>query len=239
MRQRTVTSAAGRDHEAVRSIPPAATHQFGVFTATQAHAAGWSRHGLEWAMQAGHLVRPRLDLSVEQGLDSGVVAADLALRHGLLTRRQLAAAAERLGRQDPRKVAVLADPLCESPLESISRLQFVRAGLTPELQILIRHRSRSPNWGWSCFAGLARSQPARRAVSATAPGAQRGPHAPAGRRLPGRPAGNAPPIPVNFVDPPVLEGKPSRKTKPWRAGRGNVRARSGRAAPCGSARLRA
>jgi len=52
------TSAAGRDHEAVRSVPPAATHQFGVFIATQAHAAGWSRHGLEWAMQAGHLVRP-------------------------------------------------------------------------------------------------------------------------------------------------------------------------------------
>jgi very-short-patch-repair endonuclease len=76
------------------------------------------------------------------GVESGLVIADSALRAGRVTRQQLQQGAVRChnwrGCQHAVDVALLADALAESPLESVSRYRMHLAGLPcPELQITI------------------------------------------------------------------------------------------------------
>jgi hypothetical protein len=86
--------------------------------------------------------RTVVDLGCELGVDEAIVAADSALRAGLATREDLAAAVELCARWPGVAAAAqairLADPDAESPLESLSRLRIVQTGLpTPEPQITI------------------------------------------------------------------------------------------------------
>jgi very-short-patch-repair endonuclease len=83
------------------------------------------------------------DIARNSGAAAGLMAADAALREGLTTVAELIAAAERgvrwPGVRTARKVAELASPLAESPLESESRLVIHDAGLPmPELQVWVR-----------------------------------------------------------------------------------------------------
>ena len=82
---------------------------------------------------------------------AGLVAADAALRERLVSESELAAAADRCtgwpGARAAREVAALASPLAESPLESLTRLCVLDAGLPePQLQVRIV----DPADGWSC-----------------------------------------------------------------------------------------
>jgi hypothetical protein len=89
------------------------------------------------------LTRPArtvLDIAREHGVPAGVVAADHALRTGLCTRADLAAAYEMCarwpGRRAARATLLSADEAAESPLESLSRLRLAAAGLpAPQSQV--------------------------------------------------------------------------------------------------------
>lgn len=86
-----------------------------------------------------HAGRTVLDLAREHGLTSGVAAADAALRRGLTSRQDLedviAFCAHWPRISVARRVLELADPLAESPLESVSRVAMHAAGLpAPVLQ---------------------------------------------------------------------------------------------------------
>jgi hypothetical protein len=85
------------------------------------------------------LGRTVVDLARGEGLRSGVVVADAALRAGL-SQEVLLDVAQRCagwpGGAEGLKVARFADGLAESPLESLSRVGFRRLGLpAPELQV--------------------------------------------------------------------------------------------------------
>ena len=78
-----------------------------------------------------------MDLARERGVPAGVVAADHALRHGIVSRDELGAEFERCARWPGRRAArvtlLMADPRAESPLESLSRVRIAAAGLPPPL----------------------------------------------------------------------------------------------------------
>lgn len=81
---------------------------------------------------------------------AGIVAADAALRERLVSRADLTAAEQPCvrwpGVRAARDVAAWATPLAESPLESLTRLVVLDAGLPPpELQVRIV----DPADGWS------------------------------------------------------------------------------------------
>ncbi|WP_375493951.1 hypothetical protein [uncultured Jatrophihabitans sp.] len=87
--------------------------------------------------------RTVMDIAREHGVSAGVVAADCALRRGLVDEDALAAEYERCATWPGRKAARLtllgADRLAESPLESLSRLCMAAHGLPkPSLQTVIR-----------------------------------------------------------------------------------------------------
>jgi very-short-patch-repair endonuclease len=79
--------------------------------------------------------RTVLDLARCSSLRAGVVVADSALRQKRTTKRELQAAIESCrrwpGLQRAAEVVAFADPLAESPLESISRVAFRDCGLPP------------------------------------------------------------------------------------------------------------
>ena len=82
------------------------------------------------------------DLARTRGLRAGLVAADHALHVGITSPDDLSAMARDCrnfpGAQLIEDVAALASPLPETPLESISRYEFHRAGLSePALQQVI------------------------------------------------------------------------------------------------------
>ena len=83
--------------------------------------------------------RTVLDVAREHGAAAGLAAADAALRLSLITRADLDRALGQCcgwpGRRAAAIVVGLADPLAESPLESISRLRIAEHGLpAPVLQ---------------------------------------------------------------------------------------------------------
>lgn len=97
----------------------------------------------------GHRVttvaRTLIDVARTGGFDSGVVAADHALRMGWVDREQLLAAADRAARRGgmstARQVVAFADPGAESVGESRSRILMDRQGVpAPELQFRIVDR---------------------------------------------------------------------------------------------------
>ena len=84
-----------------------------------------------------------IDIARNGGVRAGLVAADAALGEELVSADELGAALERVTRwpgvRRARRVVDLASPLAESPLESLTRLLVVEAGLpTPHLQVWIR-----------------------------------------------------------------------------------------------------
>lgn len=90
--------------------------------------------------------RTVMDIAREHGVEAGVVAADHALHEGLISRDDLAAAFEMCGgwpgRRNARITLLCADDAAESPLESVSRLRIVRAGLPaprPQAEICDLH----------------------------------------------------------------------------------------------------
>jgi predicted transcriptional regulator of viral defense system len=105
------------------------------------------------ALPAGHVgqcvgvpvttaARTVLDLARCSPLRAGVVVADSALRNKRTTKRELQAAIESCrrwpGLQRAAEVVAFANPLAESPLESISRVAFADCGLPPpQLQALL------------------------------------------------------------------------------------------------------
>jgi hypothetical protein len=88
------------------------------------------------------VARTVLDIAREDGVESGLVLADAALRANMLEHAQLLAALERCagwpGRRSAARVAALCDGRAESVLETLSRLRFHDRGLpAPELQVEI------------------------------------------------------------------------------------------------------
>ena len=86
--------------------------------------------------------RTVVDLARMCSLDAGVVSADSALHLGLTTCEELIAVATECktwpGGPRALRAVSLADALAESPLESVSRMAFLRMGLPkPELQVQI------------------------------------------------------------------------------------------------------
>ncbi|MDT4918625.1 MAG: hypothetical protein QOH89_3325 [Pseudonocardiales bacterium] len=81
--------------------------------------------------------RTIMDIAREHGVRAGVVAADYALHEGLVSRGDLADAYEACarwpGRRSARITLLSADGAAESPLESLSRMQFAAAGLPAPL----------------------------------------------------------------------------------------------------------
>ena len=104
-------------------------------------------------LPAGHVVsrsgllvtspgRTVADLARTTSFRAGVVAADSALHHNLVTKEELAsiltACARWPGVGQARKVVSFADAKAESPFESISRVAFGEGGLpVPELQVWV------------------------------------------------------------------------------------------------------
>ena len=84
--------------------------------------------------------RTLLDLARRLPVDEATVAADSALRQGLLTTSDLSRLARATGRGAARARAVAsgADPSAESVLESLLRVALVAAGLRPLTQHVIR-----------------------------------------------------------------------------------------------------
>ena len=83
--------------------------------------------------------RTVLDTAREHGTAAGIAAADKALRSRIVRMRDLEHSLEQCatwpGRAAARTVVRFADPLAESPLESISRLRVLELGLpVPTLQ---------------------------------------------------------------------------------------------------------
>jgi hypothetical protein len=82
-----------------------------------------------------------VDLTREQGLLAGIVAADAALRQHLMTPAELSGAygtlAGRAGLHDGDALVRLSSGLSESPLESISRISMRHLAHQPELQVAI------------------------------------------------------------------------------------------------------
>jgi hypothetical protein len=86
--------------------------------------------------------RTVIDLGRELGVDAAIAAADSALRSGLTSYDELAAALERCsgwpGLAASARAVQLADPAAESVLESLSRLRIIDAGLSwPQPQVTI------------------------------------------------------------------------------------------------------
>jgi hypothetical protein len=79
--------------------------------------------------------RTVVDIAREHGVAAALVAADAALRQGLATASDLTAALAACAGWPAVRAAAraisLADPRAESPLESVSRLRIVDAGLPP------------------------------------------------------------------------------------------------------------
>jgi hypothetical protein len=97
-----------------------------------------TRDGLGWTTPA----RTVIDLARERGADAGIAAADAALRMGIVTPAQLAAALRRCagwpGVRAARAIVPLADGSAESALESISRLRLTHCALplpVPQVEI--------------------------------------------------------------------------------------------------------
>lgn len=85
------------------------------------------------------VARTVVDISRNSGARAGLVAADAALHDRLVTREQLDLAVRRAARWPgvtiARRIVELASNLAESPLESLSRLLIIDAGLpVPQLQ---------------------------------------------------------------------------------------------------------
>lgn len=89
------------------------------------------------------IARTVIDIARNAGVRAGLVAADAALNEQLVTTDELGAAVDRAvrwpGVRRARRVVDLASPLAESPLESLTRLLILDAGLpTPHLQVWVR-----------------------------------------------------------------------------------------------------
>jgi hypothetical protein len=97
------------------------------------------RHG---SLNVTTVPRSCVDLTREHGLLAGIVAADAALHHRLMTPAELSAMyrklAGRAGLRDGDALVRLSNGLSESPLESISRISMRPLPHQPELQITIR-----------------------------------------------------------------------------------------------------
>lgn len=97
------------------------------------------RHGLPTTSA----LRTVVDLAGRDPITEGVVAADLALRAGLVSITQLndyvEAHPKAGGIARLRRVVDLAEPLTESPMETRLRILLVNAGLPrPEAQVRLR-----------------------------------------------------------------------------------------------------
>ncbi|GAA4917026.1 Transcriptional regulator, AbiEi antitoxin, Type IV TA system [Stackebrandtia albiflava] len=95
-----------------------------------------SVHGLPLTTVA----RTVLDIARLRGVRAGVVAMDSALQHGLCTPRDIARTVEHMAGwpfvRRARYVAGISDGRSESPLESLSRLCFLRFGVPrPRIQV--------------------------------------------------------------------------------------------------------
>lgn len=87
------------------------------------------------------LARTAVDVARRHGFASGAVTADAVLARGV-PREELLAAVDDCrgwsGSRTARRVAEFADPLAETPLESLGRARFVEHGLPPcELQVVL------------------------------------------------------------------------------------------------------
>jgi very-short-patch-repair endonuclease len=88
------------------------------------------------------VARTVVDIARSKGRSAGLVTADAALREGLTTLEMLGdavrAATGRPGNVAARWVSEVADPLSESPLESLTRAAILMSGLSkPQLQVWI------------------------------------------------------------------------------------------------------
>jgi hypothetical protein len=124
----------------------------GVRTACRVHGAALAADELtEWfGAPITTIARTVVDLG-RHDRAAALVAADAAMHESLLTAAALDAAVARCsgwpGIQAVREVVPLVSPLAESPLESLTRLCLVDAGVpAPELQVEII----DPADGWRC-----------------------------------------------------------------------------------------
>lgn len=115
-------------------------------------------HGIQVTPAA----RTIIDVARWQSLETAVAAADHALRHGLCRADDLKAEADALalrcrGRRQARLVVELADPLAESPGESLSRVQMFRHNIPrPALQVALEDEDGwfgRGDFGWDGVVG--------------------------------------------------------------------------------------
>jgi hypothetical protein len=104
--------------------------------------------------------RTIMDVARERGVAAGLVAADAALRSGLVDADDLDRAFDRCagwpGRRSARIVRAMCDGSAESPLESLSRLAIAASHLPrPQLQVAIWGRTRQfagrPDFYWDDY----------------------------------------------------------------------------------------
>lgn len=112
------------------------------------HLAGlWTGEIERWfGCAVTTVARTVVDVARNSGAKAGLVVADAALHDELVTVSQLVAAVERAarwpGNMTARRVVRIADARAESPLESLSRLVIIDAGLpVPDLQRWVRTAS--------------------------------------------------------------------------------------------------
>ena len=144
------TSLGGRSAAIVHGLPTMAVPHRATLLVDR---TGRTHRGSEAALDPSEVTtwfdipvltvaRTVVDLARRDRRD-GVLAADAALRERLVTRdeleRALRAAQGWPGVRQARQIVAFADPLAESPLESVLRLAIHDAGLpAPELQVKVR-----------------------------------------------------------------------------------------------------
>ncbi len=115
-------------------------HRNGIHT--YANAMPDEHIELRYGLRVTTPARTVLDLARTSSFAAGVVAADSALRQGMTTVAELLHVAgpyqQRRGGHRAHRVAMFADGLAESPLESLARVVFDEGALPPpELQVRI------------------------------------------------------------------------------------------------------
>ena len=136
-----------------RPSRPSATMRYGNGggqTGANVHAAALVAEEIEqwFGVYVTCAARTVVDIARGTGLRAGLVIADAALNEALTSELELDRAVRRAARwpgvRRARRAVELASPMAESPLESLTRLVIVEAGLpAPELQVWIDTGARS------------------------------------------------------------------------------------------------
>jgi very-short-patch-repair endonuclease len=122
-------------HEPAQRVTVPRDHSGVAFEGVKVSRADVGRTEVRDGLRVTSIVRTLLDCAAVLPLDQAVVVVDSALRQKLVTLAELTVAGNAVrGRHATRvrRVVRLADPRCESVLESLLRVLLVSAGLAPD-----------------------------------------------------------------------------------------------------------